>query len=162
MKLTKLVAICLLLDLPGPLVAIAAPVIVTQPSPQTVPVGYAAYFAVEATNSLSSPMNYFWSSNGVPITTAANTNFYSIPSVGFGASNAVFTVIVSNSTGSVTSSYNGVLTALPAVPAVFTLPPFYACATNYYVATNGNDTNSATQATNAISPWKTIGHARWN
>ena len=43
MKLTKLVAICLLLDLPGPLVAIAAPVIVTQPSPQTVPVGYYTY-----------------------------------------------------------------------------------------------------------------------
>ena len=33
--------------------------------------------------------------------------------------------------------------------------PFYTCVNNYYVATNGNDSNAGTQA----SPWLTVQHA---
>jgi hypothetical protein len=51
------------------------------------------------------------------------------------------------------------LTVLATVPTVFTLPPFYVCATNYYVGTNGSDSYTAAQAQTNNTPWRTISHA---
>lgn len=158
MKLINVVTICLALGFPGSFLVNAVPVIVTQPEPQTVPVGYPAYFAVEATNSLVLPMNYFWFKNGVAIGGATN-NFFSATNVTLGDNNAVYTVIVSNSTGVAMSGTNGVLSVLAQIPNVFNLPPFYACSTNYYVATNGSDNNSTLAAQNPSTPWQTISHA---
>jgi len=157
MKLTMAVAIGVGLGVFVPLVVNAAPSIITQPEPQTVPVGYVAYFAVEASGA--PPLTYAWYSNGVPIG-GANTNFYFTQPVTPANNGALYTVVVTdNSSVSTNSGSNGVLTVLAAVPSVFTLPPFYSCSTNYYVATNGNDANMAAQATNMNTPWKTITNA---
>lgn len=156
MKLTMAVAICWGLNFLGPLVVNAAPSIITQPEPQTVPVGYPAYFAVESSGV--APLGYSWYSNGVPIG-AANTNFYFTPPVTPGENGAVYTVVVTDSSGSTNSGSNGVLSVLAAVPSVFTLLPFYSCSVNYYVATNGNDTYTAAQAQNTNTPWRTITNA---
>lgn len=158
MKLITAVTIYLGGCFAGSFVVMAAPVIVTQPGPQTVPVGYPAYFAVEATNSLLQPMNYFWFKNGVAIGGATN-NFYFNTNVAPGDNNAVYSVVVSNSTGVAMSGTNGILSVLAQIPHVFGLPPFYTCSTNYYVATNGSDANSALAAQNPNTPWQTIGHA---
>jgi hypothetical protein len=156
-KLTAVAAICLGLSLPRPQAAFGTVTISTQPEPQAVPVGYPVYFAVEASGA--GPLTYTWRRNGVAISGAANTNFYNTPPVAAGDNNAIYTVVVTDSSGSVTSGGNGVLSVLPAVPNVFTLPPFYSCSVNYYVATNGNDAYTAAQAQNPNTPWKTIGNA---
>lgn len=153
MKLTMAAAIGL--GVYVPLMVNATPSITTQPEPQMVPVGYPAYFAVEASGV--APLSYSWYKNGVAIT-GANTNFYFTPPVTPGDSGALYTVVVTDST-STNSGSNGVLSVLAAVPSTFNLPPFYFCSTNYYVATNGNDAYTAAQAQSNSTPWRTITNA---
>lgn len=103
----------------------------TQPEPQTMPVGYRAYFAVEVAGK--TPVTFTWRKNGAP-----NANFYTTPPVTPADNGAVFTVVVNRAGGSVTSDNGGVLTVMPGLPQAKHIPPFYKCAANYFVATTGD------------------------
>ncbi|HVW77398.1 MAG TPA: immunoglobulin domain-containing protein [Alloacidobacterium sp.] len=78
----------------------AAPVIVTQPASQTVPLGISATFSVAASGA--SPMSYQWERNGKPITGASSLS-YTIEQVQETDNGASFSVIVSNASGTATS-----------------------------------------------------------
>jgi hypothetical protein len=75
------------------------PTITTQPAGQTVVIGQHAIFSVVATGAST----YQWSKNGTVIGGAAGASYYT-PAIQSGDSGASFTVAVSNSLGSVTSS----------------------------------------------------------
>lgn len=79
----------------------SAPVITTQPISQTVGVGQSASFVVIATGS--APLSYQWQKNGVSIAGATSTS-YSTPAATTGDNAAKFSVVVSNSAGSVESN----------------------------------------------------------
>ena len=79
----------------------AAPMITTQPVSQTVTVGQSASFFVVAT--ASAPLSYQWQKNGVNIAGATSSS-YTTPPTTAGDNSAKFTVVVSNSAGSVTSN----------------------------------------------------------
>jgi formylglycine-generating enzyme required for sulfatase activity len=77
----------------------AAPVITQQPRSQTVTVGHSVTFTVKATGT--PPLSYQWRKNGTNI--SGTSDSFNIPSVQF-ADAGTFSVVVSNSKGSVTSS----------------------------------------------------------
>ena len=79
----------------------AAPSIATQPRAQTVTAGQTATFSVTATGI--APLTYQWRKNGTNISGATSSS-YTTPATAIGDSGAVFTVVVSNSVGTVTSS----------------------------------------------------------
>jgi len=79
----------------------SAPMITTQPISQTVGVGQSASFVVIATGS--APLSYQWQKNGVSIAGATSTS-YSTPAATTGDNAAKFSVVVSNSAGSVASN----------------------------------------------------------
>jgi len=92
-------------------------VITSQPTNQTVMLGSNATFSVTATGFM--PLSYQWQLNGTNLSGATATN-YSL--TGVMATNAgSYTVVVSNSAGSVTSSV-AVLTVNKATPTVTTWP----------------------------------------
>ncbi|MCD4798729.1 MAG: immunoglobulin domain-containing protein, partial [Methanosarcinales archaeon] len=76
------------------------PVITSQPSDQSVSVGQTATFVVEATGT--TPLNYQWRKNGANIS-GANSTVYTTSVATLSDDGSVFTCIVSNSEGSVTS-----------------------------------------------------------
>ena len=76
------------------------PSITTQPSNQTAAVGGTATFTVLATGS--TPLRYQWSRNSVSITGATSAT-YTTPVVAITDDGAMYSVLVSNSAGSVTS-----------------------------------------------------------
>ncbi len=78
----------------------AAPVIVTQPSSQTVNAGQAATFSVVATGT--PPLSYQWQRNGLDISGATSTR-YTTPPTAASDNGSAFRVTVSNSAGRVTS-----------------------------------------------------------
>jgi hypothetical protein len=80
--------------------AITAPAITGQPTNQTVALGLTATFSVSATGT--SPQ-YQWSKNGAPIA-GATANTYTTPATTSADAASIFTVAVSNSVSSVTSS----------------------------------------------------------
>jgi plastocyanin len=98
----------------GGIPVVAAPSITTQPASQTVTRGSSVTFTVSAT---SSGLNYQWSKNGVVITGAQQSS-YTIASAQDSDAGS-YTVLVSNSGGSATSTA-AVLTVVP--PAVVTAP----------------------------------------
>ncbi|MCX8518314.1 MAG: DUF1566 domain-containing protein [Rhodoferax sp.] len=87
------------------MLTVAAVVISTQPAAQTVVVGQAASFSVTATGT--GPLSYQWKKNGINI--GINSSTYTTSATAIGDNKAVFTVVVSNSAGEVTSS-NATLT----------------------------------------------------
>jgi len=101
---------------------------VTQPANQTVTVGQTATFSV--TGSGTGPLTYQWYKNGVAIS-GATSNTYTTPPTVTGDSGAVFTVRVSNPTGSATSGPATLTVQAPAplaksiVPSTAT-PPYNA------------------------------------
>jgi hypothetical protein len=101
---------------------------VTQPANQTVMVGQTATFSVTATGT--GPLTYQWYKNGVAIS-GATSSTYTTPGAATGDSGAVFTVTVSNSTGSATSGPATLTVQTPAplaksiVPSTAT-PPYNA------------------------------------
>lgn len=79
-----------------------APAISTQPVNQAVLAGATATFSVAATGT--APLSYQWKKDGVAISTNGTSASYTTPATVAGDSGASFTVTVSNSAGSVTSS----------------------------------------------------------
>lgn len=77
------------------------PSITTQPASQTIAAGQSAMFSVTATGT--APLTYQWQQNGAPIS-GANSASYTTPAETTSASGAQFTVLVSNSAGSVLSA----------------------------------------------------------
>ena len=90
-----------------------APAITTQPASQTVTAGKTASFTVVATGT--APLSYQWKKNGSAISGATSAS-YTTPAATTADSGAGFTVTVSNSAGSVTSSA-AILTVNAAVTA---------------------------------------------
>ncbi len=86
---------------PATLTVTTAPVITTPPANQTVTAGQTATFSVVATGT--GPLTYQWSKGGVPIVGATSSTYTTPPTVA-GDSGSVFTVTVTNSSGTVTSS----------------------------------------------------------
>jgi hypothetical protein len=103
-----------------PATAASAPAITTQPSNQTVTAGQAASFSVSATGT--APLAYQWQKNGT-VLAGATFSAYTTATTTMSDNGAQFTVIVSNSAGSVTSS-TATLTvnAAAVVPTITTQP----------------------------------------
>ena len=78
------------------------PVILVQPANQSVPMGLAATFSVEANGTY--PLTYQWMKNGVPIPGATSSSAYTTPATSLADEGEVFSVTVTNSLGSATSS----------------------------------------------------------
>src|SRR2546425_6301575 len=78
-----------------------APSITTQPANQTVAAGQTASFSVATTGT--APLSYQWLKNSVAIS-GATSSTYTTPATTIGDNGAQFTVAVSNSAGSSTSS----------------------------------------------------------
>lgn len=85
-----------------------------QPASQTVPIGRAATFTVVASGT--SPLQYQWSKNGVPVSGATSAS-YSTPSLALSDTGEKFQVTVSNAVNSVASAV-ATLTAGPRAPAL--------------------------------------------
>ena len=83
---------------------------VSQPASISVPLGQIATFAVSATGT--GTLTYQWFKNGNPIS-GANSSSYTTPPTVAGDTGAVFTVLVSNSVGSVTSGPATLTVQLP-------------------------------------------------
>ncbi|HYL84191.1 MAG TPA: immunoglobulin domain-containing protein, partial [Candidatus Angelobacter sp.] len=100
--------------------AAVAPSITAQPTGQTVTAGQTATFSVAATGT--APMTYQWKKNGAAIS-VANSSSYTTPSTSNSDNGAQFSVVVSNSTGSATSS-SATLTvdAAAIAPSITTQP----------------------------------------
>ncbi|MFA5344584.1 MAG: hypothetical protein WC381_11575, partial [Kiritimatiellia bacterium] len=95
-----------------------APVITVQPANKTVTAGQAAAFSVTATGL--APLKYQWRRNGANIAAATNSS-YTTPATVSGDNGAAFSVVVSNSFGSVVSA-NATLTVNSTPPAITAQP----------------------------------------
>ncbi len=101
--------------------AAVAPSITSQPASQTVPAGQTATFGVSAGGT--APMSYQWRKNGTNITGATSSS-YSTPATTTTDSGSTFSVVISNSAGSV-SSNTATLTvnqAAAVAPSITTQP----------------------------------------
>jgi Bacterial Ig domain/Putative Ig domain/Immunoglobulin domain/Right handed beta helix region len=78
-----------------------APTISTQPTNQTVTSGQTATFSVTASGT--APLNYQWNKNGGAISGATSSS-YTTPATISADSGALFTVLISNTAGSLTSN----------------------------------------------------------
>jgi hypothetical protein len=87
----------------------AGPLIITQPTDQTVHVGQTASFSVAA--SSSTLLSYQWQSNGTNIA-GATLNSYALGNVQPNDSGSLFSCLVSNAYSSTPTS-NALLTVLP-------------------------------------------------
>jgi hypothetical protein len=81
--------------------AAAAPAITTQPVSQTVTAGQTASFSVAASGT--TPMTFQWKKNGTAIS-GATSSMYTTPGTTTSDNASLFTVVVTNSAGTVTSS----------------------------------------------------------
>jgi len=79
----------------------AAPNITTQPTNQTINVGQTASFSVVANGT--SPLSYQWQKNGVNVVGATSAT-YTTPTALITDNGSVFTVIITNTAGTATSS----------------------------------------------------------
>ena len=98
---------------------VVAPAISTQPAAQTVTEGQTATFSVTATGT--APLTYQWKKNGTNIE-GVTTSSHTTDATVLGDSGAVFTVVVSNSAGNVTSG-DATLTVNPVVPPAISAQP---------------------------------------
>lgn len=139
------------------------PWIKTQPAKITVSVGLTATFTVDARGG--APLSYQWMKNGANIAGAINSSYTTPPTIA-GDNGSLFSVIVSNSVGSVTSN-SKVLTvntppSITTQPANKTVtvgktPKFTVSATGTKPQTcqwrkNGATINGATKATYITPP----------
>jgi hypothetical protein len=93
-----------------------APSITTQPSSKTITAGQTATFSVGASGT--APLTYQWQKNGTAIT-GATLSSYTTPAETTSDNGAQFTVLVSNSVGSITSN-PATLTVNPPAPGALT------------------------------------------
>ena len=110
-----------------------APSITTQPTSQTVSVGQTASFSVSASGS--APVSYQWKKDGTAISGATSSS-YTTPAATASDNGALFTVVVSNSAGSVTSSAATLTVSGGTTASDCTL----------FASASGNDGNSGTSA----------------
>ena len=97
-----------------------APSITTQPASQTVTAGQTASFSVVATGT--APLAYQWRKNNAAISSATSAS-YTTPATTSSDNGAQFTVVVSNSAGSVTSNAATLTVNAAAVaPSITTQP----------------------------------------
>lgn len=92
--------------------ATQAPSIVSQPGNQSIPMGLSTKFSVTANGW---PMSFQWMKNGLAVPGATNES-YTTPAAAFADSGSVFSVTISNSLGTVTSS-GATLTVTGRAPA---------------------------------------------
>ena len=103
---------------PPPSSTVVAPTIMGNLQSQTIADGLSVSFMVEAVGT--APLAYQWRRNGVDIP-GASLSTYDISAVSLADQGAQFSVIVSNSAGSVTSN-SSTLTVNGATPAISTQP----------------------------------------
>ncbi|MCX8517485.1 MAG: DUF1566 domain-containing protein, partial [Rhodoferax sp.] len=103
---------------------VVAPAITVQPGSQSVTAGQTATFSVSA--SSNAPMSYQWSKNGSNIA-GANASTYTTPVTTVADTGAAYSVTVSNSAGTVTSS-SATLT-VNITPSIGTQPASQTVAT---------------------------------
>lgn len=97
-----------------------APTITSQPASQTVTVGQTARFAVMASGT--APLSYQWLKNNSNIASATSAA-YTTPAAVAGDTGAQFTVVVSNSAGSIASAAATLtVTTAPVGPTITTQP----------------------------------------
>src|SRR5207249_3408170 len=97
-----------------------APAITTQPANQTVTAGQTATFAVAASGT--APLSYQWQKNGVNIA-GATLSSYTTPATATSDSGATFSVVVTNTAGTVTSAAAPrSADPAPVAPAITTQP----------------------------------------
>ena len=132
--------------------AAVAPTITTQPTAQTVTEGQTATFSVMATGT--APLTYQWKKDGTSIS-GATSSTYTTPATSSADNAAVFTVVVTNGTGSVTSS-SATLTVTAAAPVA---PAISAQPTAQSIAAGASATFSVTATgTGTLSyQWKKNG-----
>ena len=96
------------------------PSITTQPASQTVTVGQSATFSVTCTGK--APLSYQWRKNGTAISGATSAT-YTTPATATSDAGSQFSVVISNSAGSVTSNAATLtVTAAPVAPSITTQP----------------------------------------
>jgi Bacterial lectin len=121
---------------PATLTVTNVPLIVSQPADVTVVSGQAATFSVRATGS--GPLNYQWLKNGSPIV-EANASNYTMASAPCSDNGSIFSVIVSELSGSVTSA--GATITVNCPPIIVTPPTSEAVITGqratFFVAATG-------------------------
>jgi hypothetical protein len=93
------------------------PSIKTQPHNQTVNVGQTATFSVTATGT--APFQYQWRKNGANIPGATNSSYTTPPTVA-ADNGSLFSVVVSNSGGNITSNSATLTVRIP--PTITTQP----------------------------------------
>ncbi|MGA2097013.1 MAG: hypothetical protein ABSH39_11985 [Candidatus Acidiferrum sp.] len=99
--------------------AAGAPTITTQPVSADVTVGQTATFSVAVTGT--APFNYQWRKNGTAVSGATSSS-YTTPATTAADNRALFTVVVSNSVGNVTSNAATLNVAAAAAVAVQVSP----------------------------------------
>jgi phosphodiesterase/alkaline phosphatase D-like protein len=102
---------------PTPTATPVPPSITTQPADKTVNLGETATFRVRATGS--APLNYQWRKNGADIPGATNSS-YTTPATVAVDNGSLFSVVVSNEAGSVTSNNASLTVRIP--PTITTQP----------------------------------------
>ena len=119
------------------------PSITTQPASQSVTAGQTASFSVAATGT--APLNYQWKKNGVAVN-GASSPAYSTPATSSSDNGEQFTVVVSNSDGSVTSS-----AAILTVNA--SIPPLQVTSSQLPGGTAGSAYSATLSASGGNSPY---------
>ena len=108
-------------DTGGGTPAVEKPAITTQPASQSVVTNSTATFTVTATGG--APLAYQWKKNGADIS-GANASTYTTPATSMGDNAAVFTVAVSNSAGTATSTEATLTVTAEAVKPSITGQPY--------------------------------------
>ena len=125
-------------------VVLVPPGITAQPLGQSIAAGSGARFSVIATGS--SPLSYQWTFEGVPLAAATNaTLFVTNPQ---SANEGVYSVIVSNAAGSITSA-PALLRVLPAAPVILAGPD----ASTVPAGSNATFSVTATGSTPLVFWW---------
>ena len=110
------------------------PTIITHPSSQTISVGKTATFSVTASGT--APLSYQWKKNGINIQGATLAS-YTTPSVSISDNGYSFSVVVTNSIGSVTSN-PAKLTVVPVASNQLSNPGFESGTSPWAFFTDGS------------------------
>lgn len=117
-----------------------APSITAQPASTSVTVGQSATFSVAVTGT--APMTYQWSKNSVAIS-GATSSTYQTPATASTDNKSLFTVVVTNSAGSATSS-SATLTVNAAATLLLSASPSQLSFGSVNVSANGTQTATLT------------------